>query len=284
MQAAVLVSVLLGAGEPANPLFQSLVDKGVPIPGGPTLRLPPPVMREGLAAGDEQAVLKKAAGTHPLDLFLKKTDAAPFTLAINSVDDAAGKRVAQTVDLYFVAHGDLDRIVKEDVLNQLLGTNSKKGKDIGEAKLLSMPVLQERGIKPLQGPNLEEQYVGLDVFLLDKVKITGVTRNLKMHGPGWMLLAMQLDPRFANDKQHPNRWRFFNALNATFGPPQAYSGLAGYARVTKLAQPEGALFFELHAVLHEPQAWFEGPNLLRSKLPLVIQDNIRNLRRKLGRA
>src|SRR5262249_146491 len=150
--------------ESANPLFGSFVDKGISVPGGPTLRLPRPAMKEGQTTGEQQAVLMKAAGARPIDLFLKKTDAAPFTLLINSVDDAAGKRIAQTVDLAFVAYGELDRVVKEDVLNQLLGTNAKKGKDIGEAKLLSENILRERGIKLLQGPNLEERYAGLDVF------------------------------------------------------------------------------------------------------------------------
>ncbi len=51
--------------------------------------------------------------------------------------------------------------------------------------------------------------------------------------------------------------------------------------VTRLARPEGALFFEMHVVIHEPEAWFGGPNLLRSKMPLVIQENVRNLRRRL---
>jgi hypothetical protein len=273
--------LLIGAGEPANPLFKELMDKGIPLPAGPAVRLAPPLMNPGLTGQELQAVLAKAAGSHPLDLFLKRTDAAPFTLTLHSVDDAAGKRVAQTIDLAFVAYGNLDRVVKEDVLNQLLGTNAKKGKDLGEVKLLSPDKLKERGIKLLQAPNLEERYAGLDVFLLEKVKITGVTRNVKAHGPGWVLLAMQLDSRFEKDKQYPNRWRSYNALEDTLGSPQAYSGLGGYALVTRLAQPEGALFFELHAALHEPEAWFGGPNLLRSKLPLVIQENVRTLRRKL---
>ena len=34
------------------------------------------------------------------------------------------------------------------------------------------------------------------------------------------------------------------------------------------------------AVFAEPTGWFEGANLLRSKLPLVVQNNVRNMRRE----
>jgi len=282
MLAIIFAFLLLDAPEPDNPLLKDLLAKGLPLQAGPTLRLPPPVMTSVLTPQQQQVALSKAAGTVPLDLFLKKSDAAPFALKVNSVENA-GKRVAQTVDLYFVAYGNLDRVVREDVLNQLIGTDTKKGKSIGTVEPLSPATLKERGIKVLQAPNLEERYAGLDIFLLERVKIAGITRNVKTYGPGWAELAMQLDPRFDNDKKYPNCWRSYSPLNETFGPPQPYVGLGGYARVTKLAQPEGALFFELHVALHEPEAWFGGPNLLRSKLPLVIQENVRNLRRKLAR-
>ncbi|HWY87215.1 MAG TPA: hypothetical protein VNX28_10850 [Gemmataceae bacterium] len=283
MLAIIFTILLLDASEMDNPLLKELLAKGLPLPAGPTLRLPPPLMTNALTPQQQHVVVSKAAGSAvPLDLFLKKTDAAPFALKINSVE-STGKRLAQTVDLYFIAYGNLDRVVREDVLNQLIGTDAKKGKNIGKAEPLSPAALEERGIKVLQAPNLEERYAGLDIFLLERVKITGITRNVKTYGPGWAELAMQLDPRFDNDKKDPNSWRSYSPLNETLGPPQPYTGLGGYARVTKLAQPAGALFFELHVALHEPEAWFGGPNLLRSKLPLVIQENVRNLRRKLAR-
>src|SRR5215831_2541336 len=111
--------LLVGSGESAKLLFKELMDKGIPIPAGATVRLPPPWMKEGLTGQEQQAVLKKAAGSHPLDLFLKKTDAAPFSLVLRSVDNSAGSRVAQTIDLAFVAYGNLDKVAREDVLNQL---------------------------------------------------------------------------------------------------------------------------------------------------------------------
>jgi hypothetical protein len=283
MLAAMLASLLLGVGDPANPLLNELLDKGLTIPQGPTLRLPPLLMKEGLNLQEQDDVLKKAADKNAFQLFIKDTPAAPFTLHLNAVDDK-GKRVGQTIDLYFLAFGKLDKVKKEDVLNQLIGTESKKGKNVGKAKFLSAEQLRARGIQALNAPNVEERFAGLDFLLLEKVKITGVTDNVKTMGSDWVALAMRLDPRFEKDKEFPNCWRSFDPLadeGKSFGPPMPYSGLAGYARVSQLAQPAGALFFEMHMVLHEPEAWFGGPNLLRSKLPLLIQENVRELRKKL---
>jgi hypothetical protein len=39
----------------------------------------------------------------------------------------------------------------------------------------------------------------------------------------------------------------------------------------------------LHTAFHEPQGWFEGHNVLRSKLPLVTKENVRTFRRGLTR-
>ena len=48
-----------------------------------------------------------------------------------------------------------------------------------------------------------------------------------------------------------------------------------------MAQPSDAMLIEYHVVFEEPEAWFQGANLLSSKLPLVIQDVVRSFRRKL---
>jgi hypothetical protein len=94
-----------------------------------------------------------------------------------------------------------------------------------------------------------------------------------------------MDDRFQNDKQHPNIWRHINVVEEEekLGSPQPYTGMAGYVLVTKLPEPAGALLVEMHFLLHEPPAWFGGRNLLRSKLPTLIQDNVRSFRRKLSK-
>ncbi len=134
MRLAFVFALLVSAGEPANPLLRQLLDKGL---------LPAPLMSEGMTAKEQQAVLEKAAGNRPLDLFTKKSLAAPFALKINSARDATGKRAGRlTLDLAFIAFGDLDRVIKEDVLNQLIGTEAKKGKDVTDVLVLTADQLR----------------------------------------------------------------------------------------------------------------------------------------------
>ena len=50
-----------------------------------------------------------------------------------------------------------------------------------------------------------------------------------------------------------------------------------YVKITKLHAPAGAVLVEQHIVYAEPTGWFDGANLLRSKLPLVMQVNVRRM-------
>ena len=50
-----------------------------------------------------------------------------------------------------------------------------------------------------------------------------------------------------------------------------------------LAAPEEALFIECHLVFDEPQGWFNGANLIRSKVPVLVEDTVRKARRRLAK-
>ena len=54
-----------------------------------------------------------------------------------------------------------------------------------------------------------------------------------------------------------------------------------YAKISRLKEPEGALLVEFHAAFSEPEAWFQGAPILRSKFAPIAQDQIRKLRREL---
>ena len=100
-----LVALTLAGADPApaNPLLNELLAQGLPA-GGATLKLPPPVMPDGLDARQQQKILDTASGRAPLELFLRKSDDAPFTINIQSVEKG-GRRIGQTVDVLFVAYG-----------------------------------------------------------------------------------------------------------------------------------------------------------------------------------
>jgi hypothetical protein len=98
------------------------------------------------------------------------------------------------------------------------------------------------------------------------------------------MAASILDRRFANDPDFPNRWRPVTRDDngkRQLGAPQPYFGFGGYAKATRLVEPAGAILIEYHAAFAEPQDWFGGTNLLRSKLPILAQMIVRQLRRGL---
>jgi hypothetical protein len=98
-------------------------------------------------------------------------------------------------------------------------------------------------------------------------------------------LAATLDPRFSQDREIPNAWRpqrLDDAGHVVNGAARPYAGAAWYWKATKLKQPAGAILIEYHVVFDEPEGWFNGANLLRSKLPLLVQDGVRKFRRRFA--
>lgn len=265
-----------------NPLFEELIQTGIPLPDGPTVKLPPPLFKPGQLPKDPSELLEKAAGRVPVELFLKRTVTAPYSLTIDSIDKADGQRCGQRISLFFIAYGKREDVLETDFLKQLLTGKAKAG---NQATSLSPAELKARGIRLLDGPDLNEQIGTVSLSLLDKVQIDGVTQTLRTTQPQSIVYATRLDDRFKDDKEHPNRWRpILRAVDEDrLGPPHPYTGLAGYVVVTELPEPKDALLFEMQFLLYEPPDWFGGLNLLRSKLPIAIQDNVRTFRRKLVR-
>jgi hypothetical protein len=287
-----VVLVLLGAlaqprspaadEDAGNPLFEDLVRKGIAIPTGPTVKLPAPLIPPGAGPANVMELLDKAAGRVPVELFLRRSINAPFSLSISSIEKKEGERCAQEIDLKFVAHGKLDAVLESDFIKQFLSGKEKKGGG-DQTTILEPDELKERGIRLLNARNRKEQYSTMTLALLNRVQVDGVMRSVRTNSPHFILSATRMDDHFQNDKQYPNIWRHINVIDEEekLGSPQPYTGMAGYVLVTKLPEPAGALLVEMHFLLHDPPAWFGGRNLLRSKLPTVIQDNVRSFRRKL---
>src|SRR5205814_1186239 len=93
--------------------------------------------------------------------------------------------------------------------------------------------------------------------------------------------------RFGDDPEFPNRWRPISRDDdgkPVLGEAHPYGGAGAYIKITRLAEPAGALFVEYHLVFTEPKGWFGGANLLRSKVPILTQSEVRAFRRELGKA
>ncbi len=266
--------------------IEELIGRGVQLESGEIATLAAPQMPDGLNGEEQQAALHKAAGKYPLDRFVRKSIVAPFSLEVGAVDDAAGQRRGQHVDFCFVAYGRLGTVIEEDLFGQLAGMqeSARAADESTMARALTPQELQGRGLKPVRNAEREESYVLFDLPILNRVQLRGVGFAVREKRAHSVIAALVLDDHFRDDKEFPNTWSPLlrdRQGKLTVGAAEPYSGLGGYMKMTELAEPEGALFVECHIAFDEPEAWFHGKNFLRSKLPLVVQDNVRTFRRKL---
>lgn len=271
----------------ANPLFHDLVGHGIQI-ADKTVKLPEPSLPDGLDAKEQRQVIERLVSKkYSYDQFVRKSPVAPFLLEMNTQEPLPGRtsRSAgriQQVDLWFVAYGDMQTVSDRQLLSQLAGGNRSSH---AQFESLTEGELHQRHLSAHDGQDFKEGYSRIDLPVLDKVQVSGIVHTTTTHAHGAAVAAAVLDPVLANDDDYPARWRPIargESSELKQGKPQAYTGLAAYCRVTELLQPAGAMWIECHLVFDEPQGWFNGANLLRSKLPLVVQDSVRNFRRKLA--
>jgi hypothetical protein len=286
MSTILLAALVVGAAPGAkNALLEELIKEGLPIAGGPRLKLPAPSLPDGASPAKQQAVLDKLSADFPRGLLTRKSLNAPYVLKIRSLPGKGGKRRGHTLDLWFVAHGKLADVEKKKTLDQLLGLD-RRGKSASKTEYLSAKQLAARKLKVPAGTNPEERYSKLNTILVDKVQLTGVTHSMTTRTPKSVTAASVLDERFGKDKEFPNVWRLVKSLPSEklrVGLPKPYAGFGGYVKVTELSKPAGALLVEMHFAFHEPYGWFSGHNVLGSKLPLAIKDSVQTFRRRLSK-
>jgi hypothetical protein len=270
----------------ANTIYDALVGPGVAIAPQETLKLPKPALEDGLAPAQQRQVIESLlAGRYDWDTFTRKSIVSPFILKISEGTAESGP-IIRRVDIYLVAFGKFDLLKSEDYLTKQLNlaANNDESDTSGRAKLLTVDEMRKRNIAADTKPG-DPRWMTVTSTLLGKVRISLTTQNIKTEGKDSFLIASVADPRFVNDAEYPNRWQSLTVDDTgkrQTGPPEPYVGLGSYAKATRLAEPAGAVFMEYHVAFVEPQGWFHGTNLLRSKLPIVAQEMVRKFRRNLG--
>lgn len=274
--------------EGRNPLAESLIQGGVKFASGETVCLPAPSMADGLDADSQREVMAKVAAKYTLEQFLRDSPVTPFPMKIEPLKNAGGQRIGQRVDIWFVAYGDLSALLEKKLLDGLMSIGKSAGTSFGKPHWLTDTELLKREIKPDRPDGLKQSFVWFSVPVLEKVELNGVNHQVLSENGNSILAASELDPRFANDAEFPNQWKELTRTpdgKLIPGKARPYTGSGQYIKVTPLVtserKPSGALFIEAHLVLHEPKEWFGGANLLGSKLPLALQDSVRDFRRAL---
>ena len=289
MSAILLAALALAPAQPAadkhdeqNPLFKRLTADGLDIGGKAAAKFPTPSMADGLAGAKQTEIIKGLIGTdYSYDEFVRDSVVAPQLLRIRNIDDSDAKAPARGVDTWFVMYGDFKRLEDDKFLDTLLSSgrgssgNSKGGP-------LKPADLAKRKIEIKKGDEKRESYGTVEFDFLEKARLNATGHAMWSRNKESVLAAAEIDPRFLGDKEFPNQWRAIvkEGGQVKIGDPNPWSGAAMYVKVTKLAEPAGALFVEQHVVFAEPTGWFDGKNLLGSKLPIAVQQNVRTMRQE----
>ncbi len=274
----------LAAADVPNELLRTLRTAGVPIADGQIVRLPEPTLADGMtAAAQRQQIEAIAEGRNSWEDLTRRSVVAPFILK-TSQDGSQQPGIARRVDLWFVAYGSLDTMAGDDFLSNQFKTASEDSEHASTARLLSDADLKKRGL-PVPSAAEDPRYLAAETTLMERVRVSATTRSIKTRTAESLVVASILDPRFAADPEFPNRWRSIlrdDAGSRQLGEPHPYGGLGSYVKATRLVEPQGAILIEYHVAYAEPQAWFNGANLLQSKLPILAQTAVRKLRRSLA--
>ena len=281
---SLLALALLALGQAADassadPLYREALERGLVVEGV-EVKLPAPILRAGMPEADRRAALKGAIDL-PIDEFLRDSPNAPFKLKLRDVPYPGG--VVRVVDLWFAVHASLDELD----LDQLAGkgdqeTTEEVGNMRFSARTLTDADLKARSIVPPVG-GLDRRAFSKGI-LLDKVEVSSVNHIVASKANGALVIASRTDPAFDQDAAFPNRWTLLPGPGAKKGttPPKVYVGSVGYTRVDPVSEKPSILLVESHLAFAEPKGWFNGASILRSKIGLIAQDQIRKLRREIA--
>ena len=270
----------------ANPVYRQLREPGLALSDDVREPLPEPTMADGLDAGAQRAALEEIAkDAYPLDQLLRRSVVARHILQMQRLEQPGAR--ARRADSWFVAYGDLDAISDKEFLQRILSSETDEGEVDDEGHTLTSSELAARDITPATGSDEHEGFDHGTYALVKRVQVQGTIHWCWSRSDDSILVAAVLDPRFKDDADFPNHWQAIERSAtgaADLGPPQPYGGMGFYVKITRMAEPAGALFVENHVIFSEPHEWFDGANYLGSKLPAIVQRQVRSIRREMVKA
>jgi hypothetical protein len=285
---------------PPNAVFSDLVEEGVPVPVGDKtvkIKLPPPIMSESMNAAEQAEALARTAAMAKTTTgeFIAKSSDAPLLSRIRTVhpNPIHVEPVCRTLDIAFVARGKWSVLTDPDFGKDILkakkaAAGKQASNTVIKAGVLTDKELAARGLSAkgdIDGKIVMRKEVWLQTtfHLFDQAEVSAARHVMITKGPNSIVFAALLDPRFDSDAEYPNQWRAIDS-NGKLGPVNVYKGAGFYIKATNLAQPKDAIFCEYHSIFYEPKGWFDGENLLSSKLPLAAKYQVKQFRIKLAKA
>jgi hypothetical protein len=267
--------------EPAherNPVYVEALHAGFRL-DGTAVTLSGPTLRDGLTADEQTAALREVCGSEQaLENLLRDSVTAPFVLKLH--DQKTNAATLRIVDLWFAVRADLEDLAPVELAGKASGRAAEAGNMRFETRLVSDDELKPRGRSYRRGRDLERWYVQIRGRLLDRIALAVTDESVATRTPDSVVIASRTDPAFDSGESLVNQWQTIGG-EANPDPRHLFHGGMSYAKISRLKRREGTLLVEVHAVFGEPDAWFQGAPILRSKLAPVAQDQIRRLRRDL---
>lgn len=245
--------------------------------GGIAVGLPPVAFDEAPDATAQAKALEAVAGSKArARALLRDSITAPFILKLDDLKARDGA-IIRRMDLWFVIHANLDELDPEAIVP---GEHEaiEAGNMRFEGREVKTEELRERGIEPPSPEGPREGYVHTMANLLDRLHVEATSHIMATRSPDRWIIALRTDPAFQGPGPAANFWK---PLKGDVGTMHDYEGGGGYIIVRRYQPLPGALLVEAHLAFLEPQGWFDGNPILRSKLALIAQDQIRSLRREL---
>jgi len=260
-----------------NSVYAEVLRDGLAI-GGDVVRLPAPTFPDGLDDEGRRAALRDLCGSEDAAAdFLRDSVTAPQLLKVR--DAKTADAVVRSIDLWFAVRADLSRLDPVKLISQ----GDAKAVEVGnmrfEQRLLTPDDLKPRNrIARLDGNPLH-WFVDLKGRLLDRIAFEAVDEVMATRADDSMVIAARVDPAFDAPGEPMNHWKNL----ADDSPAKPFRGGVSYVKISRLKSPTAAdiLVVEVHAAFAEPEAWFRGAPILRSKFAPVAQDQVRRLRREL---
>jgi hypothetical protein len=238
-----------------------------------------PTLRDGLGADQQMAALLDVCGSEQaLENLLRDSVAAPFVLRVR--DQKTKEATLRIVDFWFAVRADLDGLDPVELAGQASGKAAEAGNIRFENRLLSDEELKRSGRSAQRGRDLSRWYARIKGRILDRIALAVVDESFATRTNLSIVIASRTDPAFDSGASFKNAWWMVDD-EAHGGSRHRFHGGLSYAKISQLRRPAGALLVEVHGVFGEPDAWFQGAPILRSKFAPVAQDQIRRLRREL---
>ena len=126
---------------------------------------------------------------------------------MNVVDSGHPKFPGRSVDLWFVAYGDLDSLADREFLNRLVDASREENQDEDQGKNLTEVDLAKRGLLIDTENSRAESFGRAAYAVIKRVWLEVTVHSYWTRTSDSIIAASYVDPRFRDDEEFPNQWR-----------------------------------------------------------------------------